>query len=150
VKAANLRGTGFVVRDWAEEQIERTTDGETKVRRARFAGLEGYLMAKSHAVRHRGEEKDCYDLVHVLLYNRVGGPEQAGTLLAQGRFADDVQASRSIFREIEARFVGTADFGPKRYTLGKRSASNPNQTKHNSRKDAVGAIAEFIAALELP
>ena len=70
VKAANLRGTGFVARDWVEEEIERTTDGETSVRRARFAGLEGYLMAKSYAVRSRGADKDYYDLVHVLLYNR--------------------------------------------------------------------------------
>lgn len=54
VKAANLRGTGFVARDWVEEELERTTDGETSVRRARFAGLEGYLMAKSYAVRSRG------------------------------------------------------------------------------------------------
>ena len=149
VTAANLRGTGFVARDWVEEKIERTKAGETKVRRARFAGLEGYLMAKSHAARYRGEEKDYYDLVHVLLYNRAGGPEQAGTLLTQGRFAADVQASRSIFREIEARFVETADFGPKSYSQ-QALRVEPEADQAQLAQDAVGAIAEFIAALELP
>jgi hypothetical protein len=41
---------------------------------AKYAGLEGYLMAKACAVRHRGLDRDFYDLVFVLLYNRAGGP----------------------------------------------------------------------------
>lgn len=148
VKAANLRGTGFVARDWVEEEIERPTGGETKVRRARFAGLEGYLMAKSYAVRHRGEEKDYYDLVHVLLYNRAGGPEQAGRLLAAGQFAEDVRAALSIFREMEARFADAADFGPRSYAQ-QALRVEPEADPAQLAQDAVGAIAEFIAALGL-
>lgn len=51
LRAANLRGTGFVARDWVEEPIERLVDGESVIYQARFAGLEGYLLAKSYAAR---------------------------------------------------------------------------------------------------
>jgi hypothetical protein len=148
VKAANLRGTGFVARDWVEEELERTTDGETSVRRARFAGLEGYLMAKSYAVRSRGADKDYYDLVHVLLYNRAGGPEQAGRLLAGGRFAEDVKAARSVFREIEARFADASAFGPQSY-VQQALRVQPEADAAQLAQDAIGATAEFIAALGL-
>jgi hypothetical protein len=149
VKAANLRGTGFVARDWIEEEIERTADGETKVLRAKFAGLEGYLMAKSYAARYRGAEKDYYDLVHVLLFNRAGGPGEAGKQLAEGRFAKDVPTSRLIFREIEARFTQPSAFGPRSYAL-QAIRVEPEADQAQLAQDAVGAIAEFIAALALP
>lgn len=149
VRAANLRGTGFVARDWAEEEIRRTINGQTTVWRARFAGLEGYLLAKSYATRHRGEEKDYYDLVHVLLYNRAGGPEQAGKLLAEGQFADDVKAARSVFREIDGRFATAPAFGPQSYARQAHRVE-PEADAAQLAQDAVSAIAEFIAALELP
>jgi hypothetical protein len=149
VKAANLRGTGFVARDWVEETIERTVDGETAVRRARFAGLQGYLMAKSYAARHRGEEKDYYDFVHVLLFNRAGGPEQAATQLVHGPFGDDVRASRSIFREIEARFVDASAYGAQSY-VRQALRVQPEADPAQLAQDAVSAIAEFIGALDLP
>ncbi len=149
VKAANLRGTGFVARDSVEEEIKRTVNGETAVRRARFAGLQGYLMAKSYAVRNRGEEKDYYDLVHVLLYNRAGGPEQAARLLINGEFAAEVYAARSVFGEIEARFADTFAYGAQSYArqaLRVQPETDPEQLA----QDAVSAVAEFIAALALP
>lgn len=148
LRAANLRGTGFVARDWAEEPIERVVDGETVTYQARFAGLEGYLLAKSYAARHRGAEKDYYDLVHVLLYNRAGGPREAGAQLAGGQFADDVSAARSLFREIEARFSDPSDYAAQssaRQALRVDPEGDPAQLA----QDAVGAIAEFIAALDL-
>jgi hypothetical protein len=146
VKAANLRGTGFVARDSIEEEIKGAVDGETAVRRARFAGLQGYLMAKSYAVRHRGEEKDYYDLVHVLLYNRAGGPAQAGAQLVGGQFADDVSASRNLFREIEARFSDPSDYAVQSYVNQARRV-DPEADPAQLAQDAVGAVAEFIAAL---
>lgn len=149
VKAANLRGTGFVARDWVEETIERTVDGKTVVRRARFVGLQGYMMAKSYAARYRGEEKDYYDLVHVLLFNRAGGPEQAATKLTQGQFGDDVRAARSVFREIEARFTDTSAYGAQSYAR-QALRVQPEADGAQLAQDAVGAIAEFITTLGLP
>jgi hypothetical protein len=149
VKAANLRGTGFVARDWVEEEIRRTAGGAPIVLLAKFANLEGYLMAKSYAVRYRGEEKDYYDLVHVLLYNRAGGPEQAGRRLAGGQFAEDVQAARSIFREIDARFADASGFAARSYAQ-QALRVEPEGDAARLAQDAVGALAEFLAALQLP
>lgn len=149
LRAANLRGTGFVARDWAEEPIERVVDGETLTYQARFAGPEGYLLAKSYAARHRGAEKDYYDLVHVLLYNRAGGPGQAGTQLASGQFADDVRAARNLFGEIEARFNDPSDYAAQSYAR-QALRVDPEADPAQLAQDAVGAIVEFIAALNLP
>jgi hypothetical protein len=116
---------------------------------ARFAGLEGYLLAKSYAARHRGAEKDYYDFVHVLLYNRAGGPGQAGAKLAGGQFADDVRAARNLFREIEARFGAPSDFAAQCY-VRQALRVDPEADPAQLAQDAVGAITEFIAALNLP
>ena len=148
LQAANLRGTGFVARDWAEEPIERIVDGEIVTCQARFAGLEGYLLAKSYAARHRGAEKDYYDLVHVLLYNRTGGPAQAGSQLGGGQFAEDVSAARNLFHEIEARFRDPSDYAAQSYAR-QALRVDPEADPAQLAQDTVGGIAEFIAALNL-
>jgi hypothetical protein len=112
---------------------------------AKYAGLEGYLMAKAHAVRHRGLERDCYDLAFVLIYNRAGGPRQAAELLQRGRFAGDIANSRSVWNEIEVRFTDTAAFGPMSYAA-QALLVDPDADGAELRQSAVSAIAEFIAA----
>ena len=84
----------------------------------------------------------------MLLYNRAGGPREAGAQLAGGQFADDVMASRSLFREIEARFSDPSDYAAQSY-VNQASRVNPEADPAQLAQDAVGAIAEFIAALNL-
>ena len=146
--AANLRGTGFVARDWVEEELTGSIDGKHVAATARYAGLEGYLMAKAHAVRHRGLDRDCYDLVFVLIYNRAGGPAQVGGLLRSGLFAADVLNSRAMWREIEARFAVATAFGPESYAA-QALLVEPEAGVAELRENAVGAVAEFVAALRL-
>ncbi len=146
--AANLRGTGFVARDWVEEELSGTIDGEDVSVTVRYAGLEGYLMAKAHAVRHRGLDRDCYDLAFVLIYNRAGGPGQAAELLRTGQFAADVRNARVVWREIEARFAAVSAFGPQSYAE-QALLVEPGADMADLRQDAVGAVAEFIAGLRL-
>jgi len=146
--AANLRGTGFVARDWVEEELAGSIDGEQFAATARYAGLEGYLMAKAHAVRHRGLDRDCYDLVFVLIYNRAGGPTQVAERLRSGRFAADVVNARAMWREIEARFAVASSFGPESYAA-QALLVEPEAGVAELRQNAVGAVAEFIAALRL-
>jgi len=146
--AANLRGTGFVARDWVEEELTGTIDDEHVRVMVKYAGLEGYLMAKAHAVRHRGLDRDCYDLVFVLIYNRAGGPGQAAELLRSGRFAADVRRARAVWREIEARFAGASAFGPQSYAEQARLIE-PEAHSSELRQNAVGAVAEFVAGLQL-
>jgi hypothetical protein len=146
--AANLRGTGFVARDWTKEELSGTIDGKSVTVMAKYAGLEGYLMAKAYAVRHRGLDRDSYDLVFVLLYNRAGGPAQAAELLRDGKFAADVNATRSVFREVEARFGNGNDFGPTSYA-NQALQVDPEADGAQLRQDAVAVVAEFVTELRL-
>lgn len=105
LRANNLRGTGYVAADWTVREL--TADlpalGLTTVR-VRFAGLEGYLLTKCVAVRHRGKDKDHYDLVFVLIHNRAGGPTAAARQLLNGKLAGRLPALRSTFLEVRERF----------------------------------------------
>lgn len=146
--AANLRGTGFVGRDWTEEEFTGTIDGTELSVQARYAGLESYLLAKAYAVRHRGLDRDCYDLVYVLLYNRAGGPREAAGLLRAGQFADDVRNARTVWQEITGRFGDADSFGARSYAeqaLRVDADANRDELLQN----AVFAVREFVTALDL-
>ena len=114
--AQNLRGTGYVARDFAWEALSgELPDGTSVTVRARFAGLEGYLLSKCVAVRTRAATKDYYDFAYVLQHNRAGGPEEAAHRLLNGEFAADLESLRSTFIEVRARYVNTTDSGPVGY-----------------------------------
>jgi len=76
-------------------------------------------------------------------------PSRHARPLTEGQFGDDVRAARSIFREIEARFTDTSAYGAQSYA---RQALRVQPEADGARlaQDAVSAITEFIAALELP
>jgi hypothetical protein len=149
VTAANLRGTGFVSRDYVTETLTgQLPNDEFVTVKVNFAGLSGYLMAKLVAARERGKEKDYYDLTYVLLNNRAGGPREAGERLAGGQFADDVRARLSLFREMKARFSTSQDTGPNGYA-SQTLLVDPEADAPILREDAVSAMADFIDGLGL-
>lgn len=145
--AINLRGTGFVTEDF--EWVELTgnlTNGTTVTERVRFAALEGYLMSKIHVAWRRGLDKDYYDLVYTLLFNRLGGPVEAGEALANGRFRDRINLSSGPWPEIRARFTSASDTGPGSYA-DQAIQADPATDHAQARQDAVGAIAGFLDRL---
>lgn len=142
----NLRGTGYVARDFTWQEIAIASDAEPTRHRVRFAGLAGYLLAKAHAARHRGLDKDYYDLVHVLLYNKEGGPAEAAALLSSDEWADAVAASRSALAEIGARFSSPADRAPRAYAAGALQV-DPGGDDTALRRDAIAAVTRFLEAL---
>lgn len=145
--AANLRGTGYVARDFAWEQLTGTlADGTEATVDVRFAGLEGYLLSKCVVARTRAAAKDCYDLVYVLMNNRAGGPEQAATQLLAGELATELRALRSTFIEIGARFTTTTDAGPLGYTE-QAIEVEPDADEAMLRADAVDVVQRFIEAV---
>lgn len=147
VTAANLRGTGFVARDYVTEALTgQLPNGEFVTVEVNFAGLNGYLMAKLIAARERGKEKDYYDLTYVLLHNTAGGPREAGEQLRNGEFAEDVRGRVPLFQEIQARFAGPQDGGPMGYVMQTLQV-DPEADPSILRQDAVGAMAEFIAGV---
>lgn len=75
---------------------------------------EGYLLSKCVTARSRAADKDYYDFVYVLSYNRAGGPEQAARALRGGQFADDLGSLRSTFLELRETLQSTGRFRPER------------------------------------
>lgn len=146
--AANLRGTGYVALDYVWEEIDaRLPDGRQVKVRARFAGLEGYLLSKCVAARTRAADKDYYDLPYVLLHNRAGGPAQAARQLRDGALAGSLGALRSTFLEIRARYRRTSDRGPTCYAE-QMQLVDPGAEAAVLRADAVAAVQEFVDVLD--
>lgn len=147
LSAQNLRGTGYVARDFAWEELTGELAGGTNVTvRARFAGLEGYLLSKCVAVRTRAATKDYYDFVYVLQHNRAGGPEQAAHLLLTGGLAIELNSLRTTFLEVRERYVRTADSGSAGYAKQALEVQ-PELGEAGLRADAVDVVQRFFAAL---
>lgn len=145
--AANLRGTGFVARDYVTETLTgELPDGQEVTVKVNFAGLSGYLMAKLVSSRVRGKDKDYYDLTYVLLHNSSGGPADAGQQLGGGQFAPDLEARKPLLREIKARFAGPHDVGPAAFARESLQIE-PEADEAVLRQDAVGAIHLFLDKL---
>lgn len=104
-------------------------------------------MSKVHVAWRRGLDKDYYDLVYTLLYNRLGGPKEAAEALARGRFRDRIKLSSGPWPEIRARFTGASDTGPQSYA-DQALQADPETDHAQARQDAVGAIAEFLDRLD--
>ena len=147
LRANNLRGTGYVAADWTVRELSAEVPGlgPTTVR-VRFAGLEGYLLTKCVAVRHRGKDKDHYDLVFVLIHNRAGGPTAAARRLLEGRLADRLPALRSTFLEVRERFYSVTSQGPKGFAA-ESARADPSAPEDENRALAVAAVHEFIETL---
>ncbi len=123
-----------------------SADGTMATARARFAGLEGYLLSKCVAVRTRGATKDYYDLVYVLQHNRAGGPEQAAHRLLNGEFADAIDPLQTTFIELRERYIKTTDSGPAGYA-DQAGEVDPGADAAALRADAVDVAQRFFAAL---
>lgn len=144
--AANLRGTGYVARDFAWQQLTGVLSDGTEVSvGVRFAGLQGYLLSKCMVARTRAAAKDYYDLVYVLMNNRAGGPEQAAHMLRAGQFVTDLATMRSAFIEIAARFTSTSDAGPRGYAE-QAIEVEPEADASLLRADAVDVVQRFVQA----
>jgi hypothetical protein len=145
--AVNLRGTGYVVRDWELEQLAATLpNGEVVSVGVRFAGLEGYLLSKCVVVRTRGRDKDYYDFAYVLLHNRASGPEAAAARLRVGRLSDALPALRSTFAEVRERYIRPSDVGPTSYA-DQALQVDPELDRATLRADAVDVVERFFRAL---
>lgn len=149
LSAQNLRGTGYVARDFAWEELRgELADGETTTVRVRFAGLQGYLLSKCVAARTRAATKDYYDLVYVLQHNRAGGPEQAAHILLNGELAVELDPLRTTFLEVRERYVGIADSGSVGYAKQALEVQ-PEVGELGLRADAVDVVQRFFAELGL-
>jgi len=116
--------------------------------KVRFAGLQGYLLAKAFAIQERGLGKDYYDFVYVIINNGAGGPVAAGEMLRTGKFAQDVASARRLWAEISARYDRPTDVGASCFAAQSKQA-DPSNDEARLRQDAVAAVREFLGALQL-
>ena len=145
--AMNLRGTGYVREDFERVVLTGTLpDGRVVSVPIPVAGLGGYLLAKGTALRNRGKEKDYYDFVYVLLYNRAGGPAEAARVLRSGPFSSRLDGLSVLWKEISARFADSSGAGPVAYA-NQALQAHPLSDAGILRQDAVGAVADFLDGL---
>jgi hypothetical protein len=147
--AVNLRGTGYVARDFQWRDLSgELPDGTPVEVRVPFAALGGYLLSKCVAVRNRGAEKDYYDLVYVLAHSRAGGPEAAAQELVEGSLSDAVAHLRSTLLEVRERYRETTDPGPRGYAL-QAVQVELDADERLLRADAVDIVQRFCTAIGL-
>jgi hypothetical protein len=148
LRFANLRGSGYVSRDFAEEAVtDLLADGTKVTVTIRFAALQGYVLAKLAALLDRQRDKDHYDLVYVLLHHKAGtGPRGVAQALLNGPFAKELPSLQFRVRELAARFLRSQDNGPvayaKQFTL-----VYPEVNSATLKQDAISAIEEFTRPL---
>jgi hypothetical protein len=145
--AQNLRGTGYVARDWTWKQLAATLpDGRSVEVKARFAQLAGYLLSKLVAARTRGAEKDFYDLAYVLLHNRAGGPDEAARRVVESSLGNDLPGLNSTLVEIAERYRSPNGVGPSGFSAEFLKIV-PEASEAELRADAVAAVGEFLEGL---
>jgi hypothetical protein len=145
--ANNLRGTGYVSRDFQTHALTRSTpEGQAISVEAKFAGFQGYLLSKCVAARTRGAVKDYYDLAYVLLHNRDDGPKGAADLLLAGPLRDAVPALQSTFVEVGERYRQTKDIGPSSYA-SEMLRMEPDAEEARLRASASVGVTQFIDRL---
>lgn len=139
--AANLRGTGFAVRDVEVRQLRARMGGVEQVAEINVTGLAGFLLAKCAAAYSRRKPKDWYDIAYVLLHNDAGGVDAAGTAVIT-RFGSDLASARTSLDDLRANFADISAQGAVAYA-DEMAANHPELEHRALLADAVTAIGEF-------
>lgn len=95
--AKNLQGPGPAISDTMPVELTPSAHGAPVT--VHVAGLGGYVLAKAAAAAGRGEDRDFYDLVFVLLFNDAGGPTAAAVAVKEcaARMVDPVDSYRTVY-----------------------------------------------------
>jgi hypothetical protein len=146
--AVNLRGTGFASQDWEVRTVTADLGQGAKSIELRVATLPAYLLAKVHAARGRGLEKDWYDIAYVLLHNDDGGPAAAAQRVRDRFEAALVGPTETALVELAANFMNVEAQGSIAYAATMLGL-HPDLDHDVLANDAVAAVADFMAALRI-
>lgn len=113
-----------------------TLDGELARRSVRVAGPAAFVVLKAHAFRGRGEDKDAYDLVYMLL--NYGEPPVAEVAARFASLADRPEAGEALAILAED-FASENHLGPMR-----RAAFLDDRADVSLRQDAFAVVQEFL------
>lgn len=146
--AANLRGTGFAVRDIEVHQLRTRVGGVEQTAEINVTGLAGFLLAKCAAAHSRRKPKDWYDIAYVLLHNDGGGVEHAAAAVAE-RFGADIESARSALDDLADNFADTQAQGSEAYA-DEMGRNHPEIDHRLLLADAVTAVGDFYRLLISP
>lgn len=143
--AANLRGTGFAVRDIDTRQLRARDGGVEQVATINVTGLGGFVMAKCAAARSRRTPKDWYDIAYVLVHNDAGGVEAAANIVL-ARFGSDIGSMRTALDDLRDNFADVTAQGAVAYA-DEMLGNHPDLDHRILCGDGVTAVAEFHAII---
>ena len=139
--AANLRGTGFAVRDIEVRHLRARVGGVDQVAEVNVTGLAGFLMAKCAAAYSRRKPKDWYDIAYVLLHNDAGGVEAASVMVLE-RFGTELGSLRTALDDLRDNFADVTAQGAVAYA-DEMAGNHPELEHRLLLADAVTAVGEF-------
>jgi hypothetical protein len=139
--AANLRGTGFAVRDVEVHRLRARVGGVTQEAEINVTGLAGFLLAKAAAAHGRRKPKDWYDIAYVLLHNNAGGPREAADRV-RALFQTDIPALRTSLDDLRDNFADPAAQGAQAYA-DSFGFDHPERDHHELAVEALAAVNDF-------
>lgn len=139
--AANLRGTGFAVRDVEVRELRARDGGVERSAEINMTGLAGFLLAKTAAAYSRRKPKDWYDIAYVLLHNDAGGVATAASAV-RSRFGSELSAIRTALDDLRDNFADVGGQGPTAYA-DEMTSNHPDLDHRAMLADAVIAVSEF-------
>jgi len=140
--AANLRGTGYAVRDVEVRELHSKIGGVMHSAEVNFTGLAGFLLAKIAAARSRRKPKDWYDIGFVLLHNDVGGPEAAAAAVLECIEDDLAGRTRTAVKDLRGNFADPKAQGPTA-CADQMLLDHPELDRTTLLADAVVAVDRF-------
>lgn len=143
--AANLRGTGFAVRDIEIRQLRTRVGGIEQTAEINVTGLAGFLLAKCAAAHSRRKPKDWYDIAYVLLHNAAGGVGQAVQAVLD-RFSEDLRSIVTALDDLADNFADPDSQGAQAYA-DEMSRNHAELGRPRLNADAVTAVHRFVERL---
>ena len=140
--AANLRGTGFAVRDIEIRELRSRIGGIEHIVEVNVTGLAGFLLAKTAAAHSRRKAKDWYDIAFVVLHNDAGGVTAAAARVCESFGTQLVGPIRTALDDLHANFHDPSAQGPTAYAE-QMLLDHPELDNTTLLADAVTAINEF-------
>lgn len=144
--AANLRGTGYATRDLTVQELRARIGGVDHPVYVYFAGLAGFLLAKTAAAHSRRKPKDWYDIAFVLLHNDRGGVTEASSLVTEVFGRELFGSIRTALDDLHANFADHVAQGSLAYAE-QMVLDHPHLDMVTLLADAVTAIDEFHRAV---
>jgi nucleotidyltransferase AbiEii toxin of type IV toxin-antitoxin system len=143
--AANLRGTGYAVRDTHVHRLTANDHGTRREAEINITGLAGFLLAKVAAAYGRRKPKDWYDIAFVLLHNDLGDVSAAADRVLDV-FGAPVGNVRTQLTDLRANYDAATAQGTLAY-VDQLTLDHPEVEPAVAAADAQLAVQSFVDAL---